>query len=101
MAAFPLKMVAICAVLVILLSIAGQPAMADITNGLACPSADTLCRDRCRPACNFFANVMCNMICTLTPQVLGGVDQACVNQAILPCMTACKNLCEPLPVQNP
>lgn len=93
-----LKTAAISAMLVIRLSTTGQPAMAGITDGLACPSANTPCRDRCRLTCNFYAGVMCNPICTLTPPALGALDKACVDQAIVPCMNACKNLCDALAV---
>ncbi|EMS49995.1 hypothetical protein TRIUR3_07271 [Triticum urartu] len=94
MAASALKTAAICALLVILLSVAGQPAMAGTIDGLACPGTETPCRNRCRPACDFFARVICNPICTITPEPLAALNKVCVDQAIVPCMNACKNLCD-------
>ncbi|KAM3311198.1 hypothetical protein ACQJBY_031705 [Aegilops geniculata] len=93
MAASTLKTAAICALLVIFLCTAGQPAMAGTVDGLACPSAESPCLVRCRPACNFFARMMCNPICTLTPPALAALDQTCVDQAFVPCINACRSLC--------
>ena len=96
MVAYTLKMAAICVVLVvILMSAAGQPAMAYVDGQpLACPSAETPCRTACVPACNAFAEKMCIVLCALTP----GLGQTCVNQLFTPCQVVCKNLCEPPPV---
>ena len=108
MAAYPLKMVALCAVLVIILSMAGQqPAMAydDASAGrsrLVCPSPVTTCRTQCVLACDTFAQTMCKDICSLTQShpLLAALAQTCVNQAATPCITVCKNLCEPAPISG-
>ncbi|KAF7045954.1 hypothetical protein CFC21_055023 [Triticum aestivum] len=94
MAGSALKMAAICAVLVILLSGVGQPAMAYV-DGLACPSAATPCRADCFPVCNDSAPLVCNKLCGLTPSGLGVVDKACVDHFFTACMAICKNMCEP------
>ncbi|KAF7106254.1 hypothetical protein CFC21_106998 [Triticum aestivum] len=101
MAASALKMAAICTVLVLLLCGAGQPAMAYVDDGLACPSPGTPCRVGCLSACDTSSRKVCNMLCGLTPSVLDGADQGCVNQFLFSCMAICKNLCEPLPVKTP
>ncbi|EMS68364.1 hypothetical protein TRIUR3_19237 [Triticum urartu] len=74
--------------------------MADIMDGLACPSAETPCRERCRLVCDFFGRVMCNPICSITPPELVALDHTCVNQAIGPCLTSCNRLCEALLVHT-
>lgn len=98
MAASALKMATIGAVLIILLSSAGQPAMAYV-DGVACPSGATPCRAECISACGTVTPMMCNMLCTVTPPVLGVVDQACMDHFFPNCMAACKTMCEP--VQTP
>uniref|UniRef100_N1R3S0 Uncharacterized protein n=1 Tax=Aegilops tauschii TaxID=37682 RepID=N1R3S0_AEGTA len=87
-------MAAICTVLLILLCGAGRPAMAYFDGGLSCPSAVTPCNTDCASACDTGSQMVCNMLCTLTPSVLDGADQACVNQFLSACMGTCKNMCE-------
>lgn len=102
MAASKLKMAAACAVLVIVLSTAGQPAMAADFLGLVVPTCSTsryVCEQNCRDVCKDFAEkVLCEkLICGVQGTALQVLGKTCVDVFTPGCEKSCVQLCLAIP----